>query len=732
MPAQDVTLDFNQLFKLLPDAYMVIAHNGAHFTVIDASDVYTKVTHTSQEKLLGRTLDDELCEELGIHAEEMLASLRRTSDEQVLQEMAVIHTQTGTRKVCYWKPTNYPVPDSNYIIHTLHDVSDLVTTERALADNEDKLRFMADSMPQLVWITLPDGYHEYYNQQWYDYTGTTPGATDGEGWNDLFHPDDRQRAKASWSNSLKTGEPYDIEYRLYHAPSKSYRWVIGRALPFKDSNGTIAKWYGTCTDIDEQKRTTQIQAFLAKASKELASSLRYTQTLENVTKLCVPEIADWCTVDFYDEQTGWEQVALAHVDPKKIDLVKKYREINPINIDDPTGVPAVIRSGKPEFYPVITDEIVEASVGDPENKAFIKSLHLRSIIIAPISVQKKVVGAISFVSSDSERLYTQSDYIMAIELASRISLTMTNATLYKDSREENKQRRQLEEELVIANEQLEARVQKRTKQLQQLNDGLEAEILKRQEVELELKANSEDLARSNQELQDFAYVASHDLQEPLRKIQAFGDILESEYATKIGDGMEYLTRMRAAASRMSVLIEDLLSFSRVTTKTQPSVEVNLNTLVTDVISDLDDRINRTQGEVKVGQLPTVWADPTHMRQLLQNLIGNALKFHRENVPPVVTVESKEVQKGDEMYEITVTDNGIGFEEKYLDRIFSVFQRLHGRGTYEGTGIGLAVCRKIAERYGGTITASSTKNSGSTFIFKIPIKAKGVEDDNDTE
>ena len=224
----------------------------------------------------------------------------------------------------------------------------------------------------------------------------------------------------------------------------------------------------------------------------------------------------------------------------------------------------------------------------------------------------------------------------------------------------------------------------------------------------------------------------HDLQEPLRKIQAFGDILESEYATKIGDGMEYLTRMRAAASRMSVLIEDLLSFSRVTTKTQPSVEVNLNTLVADVISDLDDRINRTQGEVKVGQLPTVWADPTHMRQLLQNLIGNALKFHRENVPPVVTVESKEVQKGDEMYEITVTDNGIGFEEKYLDRIFSVFQRLHGRGTYEGTGIGLAVCRKIAERYGGTITASSTKNSGSTFIFKIPIKAKGVEDDNDTE
>jgi light-regulated signal transduction histidine kinase (bacteriophytochrome) len=235
-----------------------------------------------------------------------------------------------------------------------------------------------------------------------------------------------------------------------------------------------------------------------------------------------------------------------------------------------------------------------------------------------------------------------------------------------------------------------------------------------------------ELERSNQELQEFAYVASHDLQEPLRKIQAFGNLLHEEYATDLGDGQEYIERMRNAATRMRVLIDDLLTFSRVATKTLPFSPVNLATIARDVIDDLDTRIRETQGTVAIESLPTIDADPRQMYQMLQNLLGNALKFHRPNVTPIIKVTAKiqDSAPTDESSTVqqcilTVEDNGIGFDEKYLDKIFTVFQRLHGRNEYAGTGIGLAVVRKIVERHGGQITATSSSGIGSRFIVTLP-------------
>jgi PAS domain S-box-containing protein len=598
------------------------------------------------------------------------------------------------------------------------DITDRKKAEQALTESETRLQFMADSMPQLVWVTRPDGYHEYYNRQWYEFTGTKPGETDGEGWKQLFHPDDQARAEKLWRHSLKTGELYELEYRLYHAPSKSYRWVIGRAQPLRDKTGTITKWYGTCTDIDSQKRAEQIQAFLAMASKELSSTLNYTKMLKKISELSIPAIADWCSIDLYNKEThAIEQVSIAHIDEKKISMVEEYRKYNPTDMDSPTGVPAVIRTGKTEFYPVITNEMLDEAVADKETLDFMKTLNIHSIIIAPLAINGETCGGISFTSSDSGRYYTEQDLHMAEELAARISLAMTNSQLYMASKRELKARRQLEKELLLEKDKLELRVTERTKQLQQTNAGLHEEITKRQAIEEELHEYSQNLARSNQELEDFAYVASHDLQEPLRKIQAFGNLLESEYADKLNtEGADYLRRMRSAASRMSTLIEDLLSFSRVTTRKNPSARVNLDTIINEVVGDLETRIQDVDGIVTIGPMPSVTADPTHMRQLFQNLIANALKFHQPGTQPVITVTSK---SDEDMIEIRVSDNGIGFDEKYLDRIFSVFQRLHDRKTYEGTGIGLAVCRKIVERYNGTITAESKKNKGSTFIIRLP-------------
>lgn len=267
--------------------------------------------------------------------------------------------------------------------------------------------------------------------------------------------------------------------------------------------------------------------------------------------------------------------------------------------------------------------------------------------------------------------------------------------------------------------------------LQQLSEQIGLALAQAQLLERETRQRQE-LTRSNAELQEFAYVASHDLQEPLRKIQAFGDRLMVKYSEVLTDqGCDYLRRMQSAAERMQALIDDLLTLSRVTTRAQPFVSTNLAQLVQDVLSDLEVRIQQTAGRIEIGELPTLEADPIQMRQLLQNLIGNALKFYRHEEPPVIRIYSRPLFDREWhpteginraiACQIFVEDNGIGFDEKYLDRIFNAFQRLHGRSEYEGTGMGLAICRKIVERHDGSITARSIPNEGSIFIVALPLQ-----------
>jgi len=246
-----------------------------------------------------------------------------------------------------------------------------------------------------------------------------------------------------------------------------------------------------------------------------------------------------------------------------------------------------------------------------------------------------------------------------------------------------------------------------------------------------LKADAAKLERSNRELQDFASVASHDLQEPLRKVHAFSDRLRSKYAAVFDDqGRDYLDRMQNAAGRMQTLINDLLTYARVSTKAKPFVPTDLISVTREVVSDLEARIEQVSGRVDVGELPTVDADPLQVRQLMQNLIGNSLKYRRPDVPPVVRVSSRTLREdpaesaatpSHAFCQILVEDNGIGFDEIYAERIFTIFQRLHGRGEYEGTGVGLAVCRKIVERHGGSITARSKPGEGSTFLVTLPVR-----------
>ena len=404
---------------------------------------------------------------------------------------------------------------------TLQDITEEVAMRHALTRSNDEFTdslrqftFVTDFIPQIVWATRPDGTHDFYNRRWYDFTGLTVEESFGEGWATVLHPDDAPRTADVWQTCLRTGNPYAIEYRMRRRDGQ-YRWLLARAMPMRDESGQIIRWFGTCTDIHDQKAAST---------------------------------------------------------------------------------------------------------------------------------------------------------------------------------------------------------------------ALEEQVLERTSA---LRTANYDLQRSNENLQRFAYVASHDLQEPLRKIQSFGDILKNNYGEQLGNGVDFLSRMQLAANRMSVLIKDLLAFSRITAQRDGFKPVALANVVQNVLTDLDMGIQESGAVVDVVPLPIVPGDSAQLGQLFQNLISNALKFRHPDKPLHVTISARpatltelpyvlaSVATSRPFHRITIADTGIGFDEKYLDRIFEVFQRLHTKSQYAGTGIGLAIVQKVVENHSGAITASSRPGEGATFTVYLP-------------
>lgn len=264
--------------------------------------------------------------------------------------------------------------------------------------------------------------------------------------------------------------------------------------------------------------------------------------------------------------------------------------------------------------------------------------------------------------------------------------------------------------------------------------GTVLDITERKIYENQLRQYTSELKRSNEDLEQFAYIASHDLQEPLRKIRAFGDRLGAKYQEQLeGVGADYIARMQSAAARMQLLIEDLLSFSRVSRNVNAFEQLNMKELLEEVIDDLEALVKRKEATVMIHSLPNVTGERMQIKRLFQNLISNAIKFSKPDENPMLEVIGKSIKSADIFEEFgislpqvdyvrfSVKDNGIGFDEKYLEKIFNIFQRLHGRNEFEGTGIGLSICRKIVLNHAGLITARSKENIGSDFIVILPVE-----------
>lgn len=415
-------------------------------------------------------------------------------------------------------------------------------------------------------------------------------------------------------------------------------------------------------------------AFLAEASKILASSMDYQTTLSTVAHLAVPDIADWCAVDILDAGGSLKRVAVAHVDPDKVEYAYELQRRYPFDPDAPQGVANVLRTGQPEFYPQISEAVLEAIGADQEQLAIIRQLGLRSAITVPLRTYERVLGVITLVWAESGHYYSEVDLDLAEELARRAGVAVENARLYQESQR--------------LNIELENRVRERTASLEAANKELEA----------------------------FSYTVSHDLRSPLRAIDGFSRVLLEHYSPQLeADAQRYLRLVRHGAQQMGQLIDDLLTFSRLNRQPLRKQQVDPADLIHQVLEALRSEQEGRQVEITINDLPPYQADAALLKQVWFNLLSNALKYTRQREQ--VKIEIGYRQDG-EQPAYFVKDNGVGFDMAYVHKLFGVFQRLHLAEEYEGTGVGLALVQRIIHRHGGRVWAEAEIDQGATFYFTL--------------
>ena len=552
-------------------------------------------------------------------------------------------------------------------------------TERAKL-SEERLRLALEAAQMGIWdwdILSGKVMHSHTTEVIH---GLDPSSFEGtfKSFLSNLHPEDQELVTHALHSTLKEGSDYNIEFRILW-PDGSVRWVASKGQVYYDNTGKAVRMTGINMDITDRKRAQeelQLQNRRSQLFAEVTLKIRQSLHIQEILQTTVTEVQRIFQTDrvliFQLWLNGFGKIVTEAVNPNWISVLGR-------NItDDYFASEYLQRYSQGRIYTIADIEKAEVPHCLIE---FMQEFEVKAKLAVPIFLKEKLWGLLVAHQCTSPRQWSSFETELMGQLADQIGIALAQAQL-------------LEQE---------------TRQ-------------------------SQELARSNAELQQFASIASHDLQEPLRKIQAFGDRLKTKCNEALTEqGRDYLDRMQNAAGRMQTLIDDLLMLSRITTKAQPFVPVDLAQVIQEVLSDLEVRIDETKGQVEVGRLPTIEADSLQMRQLLQNLIGNALKFHPKTEPPKVRIFSQLLNDEEQQptgnsitpthCQIVVEDNGIGFDEKYLDRIFNVFQRLQGRSEYEGTGMGLAICRKIAERHGGSLTAESTPGQGATFIVTLPIKQR---------
>ena len=549
------------------------------------------------------------------------------------------------------------------------------TTEELADANEDLTRnrdflTQAQSSAQLgSWEWDIRSNRIIWSDQMFRVYGHEPGSFEVsfDNFKAFVHPDDREMVQRTVSDSLETKAPFSYDHRVIW-PDGTQRWLNGRGRVIVDAEGRPVAMVGSGQDITERKNAADAQRLLSDASEALANSLDYRKTLATVAHFAVRDVADWCSISIGDESGRYENLATAHRDPERVKWVEEYTRLNPPRFDTPTGVPQVLRTGKPELYPEIDDRMLEAAASTEQERRVIRELGLYSAMVVPMTARGRVIGAISFISAESRRRYSADDLHFAERLASRAAYAIDNARLFEEA------------------------------------------TRARAEAEMANAAKATFLASM-----------SHELRTPLNAIAGYAELMELGVLGPVTEKQtEALGRLQRSRRHLSSLVDQVLSFARIEAGKMEFEIVNLP--VNDAITRLADMIAPQAAGKQLaysfdgcGKDIAVRADRDRLDQIMLNLIGNAVKYTPSGGSITVSVDSDP-----KTVRIAVSDTGPGIPKDKQQLIFQPFVQLgsSAEATASGVGLGLAISRDLARAMNGDVDVSSN-GKGSVFILTLP-------------
>jgi PAS domain S-box-containing protein len=675
-----------RLRDLIAQAPAIIAMTrGPHHILDIVNEQYVNAVGRRERDLIGKPVCDALPEIRNQNFPQLLDQVFQTGQAYRGSEVLgrLDRHGDGHLEDRYFNYVYQPSKDASgrtvgIIIHAV-DVTEQVLARQRAEEGERKLRMLADSIPQLAWMAEPDGSIIWYNQQWYEYTGTEPEQMAGWGWQSVHDPETLPVVLDRWRESLRTGSPFEMEYPLRGADG-TFKWFLTRGVPLRAATGEVVQWFGTSTDITESKRIRDDRALLlaceqdARATAELLNQVGPTLLSQRDLTQLVQSAIDLAATGIGAEFSSFLYNAVA----------EKGESYTMYACSGPTGKELKkfsLPRGAELFRAAFQEERIFRVIDVESDPRFGKTLPLygvpqehlpvRSYLAAQvISRSREVLGAMFFAHSSPGR-FTDRHEAIVTGIAAQAAIAIDNAQLFEQA----------------------------------------------QHIQQELQRSNEELRRMNKDMETFAYSASHDLEEPLRNITMSTQLLKRDHGAQFQESaVKLLDGIMDGAMRMEMLVRDLMAYSRAT-RTLVSVPTLLDAraVLTEVLLILKARIEETAAVVIVGQLPSVMMHRSHLSLLFQNLIGNALKYRGKGAP---RVEVSAIQrKGSWVF--SVMDNGIGIQPKYRTLVFGLFKRLHSRDKYPGSGVGLAICQRIVEQYGGSIWVDDVPGGGSIFSFSIP-------------
>lgn len=658
-----------------------------------------------------------------------------------------------------------------YIQNSDHDVTSLwKETQARIKESEERFKVIADIAPVLIWLSGTDKSCYFFNKGWLDFTGRTMEQEAGNGWAEGVHADDFERCLHIYHSNFNARREFSMDYRLRRSDGE-YRWISDKGVPRYTDDGVFMGYVGGCMDIHDQKNFAEkLEKEVQNRTLQLKKSEEFLQSILNTTS---NSIASYEAVydeagEIYDFRILYsnEEKYSEHAVRRQAIIGKMCSEVYPGIFTSGVFEKLVkcVQSGKPDAY--ITDYQNEedtfwfdASIESHGSHVTVTARNITEELKADLQLKElnqklKIQNSIfnhseenanfgSFALTLSTNKLECSDNLYRLvglvpqEFAPSFEQFISFLHPADRSRAIRDGMRALETRNLVQNDYRVMTKDGSLKYLRlsgkfikeggkQIMIGALQDVTKDIQLNEALRLKNIELKRNNEELASFSYVASHDLQEPLRKIRAFSSrILEKEQQFS-DHTKDYFARIISAATRMQKLIEALLSYSNTNNTEVSFTPTDLNKILEDVKTDLEGLIEDKHVTIESSGLPVIPVIPTQFQQLLQNLISNSIKYSKPEVQPIIIIQAEitnEREKNGRFWKISVSDNGIGFDQRYETKIFDLFQRLHGKGEFEGTGIGLAICKKIVQNHRGYIAAQGFPGKGSTFSVYLPVENK---------